>query len=116
VTVAASVYFNILQNPGAHGRDYVIYSTDEFFSMTQELHNDAPSHVIGLLTETVKNVKPGKLGFDHHWKEHTTDWNEGLPTNWEYYDYSTELGKLEIENRTESPGGIESKEFPCRYT
>ncbi|HEU4387446.1 MAG TPA: sulfatase-like hydrolase/transferase, partial [Blastocatellia bacterium] len=106
--------YSILQNPDAPGRDYVIYSTDEFFSLTQDyLH--APQHVIGLLTsDRVDGLNPGKLGFYHHWLPDTTRWDEKKKTETEFYDYATEDGRTELDNTTGTDEAKRSEKFLLR--
>jgi uncharacterized sulfatase len=77
-------------------RDYVIFSTDEFFSVTQDYVN-APQHVIGLLTKAgvAKNSSQGKLGFYHDWIENSTVQNPARPFEYEYYNYANPDGQIE---------------------
>lgn len=103
--------YAILQSPDAPGRDYVIYSTDEFFSVTQDYHH-APQQVIGLLTsDRVGDLKPGKLGFYHHWLPGTTHWDEKKKREIEYYDYTTEGGRTEVENTAGSEEAKTAEKF-----
>jgi uncharacterized sulfatase len=108
--VRADLYA-ILQKADAPGRDYVIYSTDEFFSLTQDyLH--APQHIIGLLTsDRVAGHTPGKLGFYHHWLPETTHWDEKTKTQTEYYNYTTEPGRLEVDNTAGSAEAKQAEKF-----
>ena len=110
--VRANLYA-ILQsgNPNIAGRDYVVYSTDEFFSLTPTLHLDAPQHVVGLLTDAKSGLLPGKTGFYHHWVQNTTDWNQQLKHEWEYYDYATDLGRKEIHNTSNSEPADRAERF-----
>jgi arylsulfatase A-like enzyme len=92
--------WSILQidNATAGGRPYVIYSTDEFFKLSPDVHDDAPQHVIGLLANTgaAPGVQEGKLGFYHHWKPGTTEAKPApAKQEFEYYNYATADGKLE---------------------
>jgi uncharacterized sulfatase len=126
----ADVY-SILQSQSATdgGRSYVIYSTDEFFKLSPEVQDDAPQHVIGLLANTnaAPGVQEGKLGFYHHWKLGTT---EAMPApakqEFEYYNYGTANGKLEMTMTTPIPDNIKAllntaiqnqlnKQLPLRY-
>jgi arylsulfatase A-like enzyme len=103
--------YGMLQSPATAGRQYVVYSTDEFFSVTTDyLH--APQHVIGLLTSAgVANPNAGKLGFYHHWIEDTTDWNPAKKTELEYYNYATNDGLIEKESTPTSTQASNAKTY-----
>jgi uncharacterized sulfatase len=104
--------YAMLQNPKAPGRQFVVYSTDEFFAVTQNyLH--APQHVIGLLTEqgVANNPNAGKLGFYHHWIENTTDLNPARKTELEYYNYATNDGLIEKESTPSSSQAGNAKNY-----
>jgi len=86
---------DILQDAEAPGREFVLHATDEdgleygprLFSYLQ----DAPFHVLGLVADDAK------LGVNVHWDTAT---GEILPDGQEieFYDYTTEQGRLELEN------------------
>jgi uncharacterized sulfatase len=94
------------------GRDYVIFSTDEFFSVTQA-NAQTPQHVIGLLTKegVAKSPNAGKLGFYHHWIEDTTAWNRNKPFQYEYYNYGNPDGKNEKLSTPNSPQAGDAEVF-----
>jgi uncharacterized sulfatase len=86
------------QSPIAGGRAYVIYSTDEFFKLSPDVHDDAPQHVIGILADinAEPGVQEGKLGFYHHWKPGTTQAEPAKKQELEYYNYGTDAGRKEM--------------------
>jgi len=106
--------FAMLQSPKEAGRQYVVYSTDEFFSVTQDYLN-APQHVIGLLTEAnvAGNANAGKLGYYQHWIEGTTttDPNPAKAPQLEYYKYGTPDGDLEKESTHNSQEATNAKNY-----
>lgn len=85
----------VLQDPAAPGRPYVVHATDEdgfeYGPRLLPFLEDAPFHVLGLITEDAK------IGVYTHWAD---DSEEILPDGQEveFYDYSTEEGRLELVN------------------
>jgi hypothetical protein len=78
-------------------------------------------------TNAAPGVQEGKLGFYHHWKLGTT---EAMPApakqEFEYYNYGTANGKLEMTMTTPIPDNIKAllntaiqnqlnKQLPLRY-
>jgi len=49
--------------------------------------------------------------FYHHWKQNTTDWNVDLPAEREYYNYGTELGKMERQNSAGTQAAQNAENF-----
>lgn len=89
--------YGILQNKDIAGRPYVVYSTDEFFKLSPVAHDDAPQHVVGAYTIPASGQPLGKIGFYHHWKPGTTDFDVVKKKEWEYYLYNSEGGKNEVD-------------------
>ncbi len=112
----------ILRDPDAPGRSYALHTTDEFYPAAQN-YLQAPTHVIGLLNEQ------GKLGTYANWKVGTMTPLDDGQLEKEYYDYSAEAGRDELEStpqsasanktfdllwRTAIPNELESP-LPLRY-
>ncbi len=57
------------------------------------------------------DLKPGKLGFYHHWLPGTTHWDEKKKTEVEYYDYTTEGGRTELDNTAGSEESKKAEKF-----
>ncbi|SAL87082.1 arylsulfatase A like protein [Caballeronia arvi] len=84
----------MLKSSTAPGRPYVVFSSDE--TVPEALNfNQSASHIIGVRTEQ------GKLGTYSHWAPQTTTITG--KSDLEYYDYATERGQLELENRYRTP-------------
>lgn len=83
----------MLKSPSAAGRPYLLLATDE---VSPDFFNwiNAPSHVLGIQTEA------GKLGVYSDWFPATSAINPRTVQT-EYYDYSTESGRLELDNTVE---------------
>ena len=85
----------LLQDAAAPGRDYALHATDEdgfeYGPLLFPVLQDAPFHVLGLITENAK------LGVYSDWAD---DSDEILPDGqeFEFYDYSTDEGRLELAN------------------
>jgi uncharacterized sulfatase len=81
---------SMLKSADAPGRRYVLYATDEiapdYFNF-----NRAPTHVLGLRTEDTK------LGVYSKWVPLTSHIIRPS-VELEFYDYSTERGRLELDN------------------
>jgi uncharacterized sulfatase len=84
----------ILRDPNASGRPYAVYSSDEHFVPAGVNYLHAPEHVIGLA------FPEAKLAVYSHWLPET-EWPLFKIT--EFYDYTTERGRLEIENTPDCP-------------
>jgi arylsulfatase A-like enzyme len=80
----------MLKSASAPGRPYILHATDEinpnFFNWL-----NAPTHVLGIRTEA------GKLGVSADWFPATSVIKRSS-AQLEYYDYSTERGRLELDN------------------
>lgn len=87
--------FTMLSEPGAPGRAYALHSTDEIYPNVDNYWR-APEHAVGVITET------GKLGTYSFWKTNeATPQPEGM--EYEYYDYRTERGRLELDSQPDHP-------------
>lgn len=89
----------VLQDPDAPGRDYVLHATDEdgynYGPILFPFMQDAPFHVLGLVTEDAK------LGVYTNWADDSFE-IQSAGQELEFYDYTTEEGRLELVN-TASP-------------
>lgn len=85
----------LLQDADAPGRSYALHATDEdgyeYGPLLLPFLEDAPFHVLGLITEDAK------VGVYSHWAD---DSDEILSDGqeFEFYDYGTEEGRLELAN------------------
>ncbi len=81
---------SMLKSASAPGRPYLLLATDE---VSPDFFNwlNAPAHVLGVQTEA------GKLGVYADWHTATSVINRSTVQT-EYYDYSTESGRLELDN------------------
>jgi arylsulfatase A-like enzyme len=88
----------ILRNPNAPGRPYILNTTDELLlQLVGELLvlGDVPNHVIGYRTNRAK------LGAYNFWRSGSIDIvSQGMEA--EVYDYTTTVGKLELKNVSNS--------------
>jgi arylsulfatase A-like enzyme len=86
----------ILRSPTAKGRPYIAHATDEPGTSpkvpTAQQAVPAPFHITGVRTPH------GKFARYAFWKDGTSEIDESKPVQYEAYDYSTEGGRLEIEN------------------
>ncbi|HUH81572.1 MAG TPA: sulfatase-like hydrolase/transferase [Solirubrobacteraceae bacterium] len=84
----------LLKDPAAPGREYVLHATDEIVTeyATETYGADAPLHVVGIRTPEAKYVTYSNWVDDSIVP--TTDGQEA-----ELYDYSTQAGRLELDNR-----------------
>ena len=80
----------LLKSASAPGRDYLLLATDEVIPGYTNYDN-VPIHVLGVQTQA------GKLGTYSHWIP-LTDTIRKLSTEVEMYDYSTPVGRLELDN------------------
>jgi arylsulfatase A-like enzyme len=90
----------ICTDPQAPGREWVLHATDENVTeFAAELHAaEAPRHVVSLRSAQ------GKLALYSNWRPATTEL-EAAGQESEFYDYSSEEGRLELSSqmRTASP-------------
>lgn len=86
---------SMLKSNSAPGRDYVLLATDE---IAPRYYNslDAPTHVLGFRTSDYK------FGVSADWKVATSDIKVNS-AEYEFYDYSTERGRLELDNSLSDP-------------
>ena len=91
----------MLRSPEAPGRAFALHTCDEDASPALN-YLQAPWHVSGMVT------LEGKLGVYSNWQGSTVQ----IDTNgqeFEYYDYATEEGRLELENTASSATAIEAQ-------
>jgi hypothetical protein len=83
----------ILADPAAPGRDYVLHATDETVTeyAIEPYAANAPLHVTAIRTPRAK------FAAYSHWEYHTID---PIPrgAEVELYDYTTQAGRLEVQN------------------
>jgi arylsulfatase A-like enzyme len=85
----------LLGNPGAPGRDHILFSTDEIIpAVFNYLH--APTHVLAVRTHEAKLVTYA------HWFPGTTRPIPGS-LQLEYYDYATPKGRAETQSHPHDP-------------
>lgn len=78
----------ICRNRGMGGRNWIAHTTDENYA------NAVPSHVIGLRTPAAK------AGLYSFWKTGTFEIDTTAEQDHEFYDYTTEVGRLELATQT----------------
>jgi uncharacterized sulfatase len=83
--------YSMLKSRWAPGRPYILFATDEIAPDFYNF-NGAPTNIIGLRTDTTK------LGVYADWKPASTTINPST-VQIEFYDHSTRLGELELDNR-----------------
>ncbi len=88
----------LLQDADAPGRAYALHATDEdgfeYGPRLLPFLEDAPFHVLGLITEDAK------LGVYTHWADESDEiLSDGQ--EFEFYDYTTAKGRLELTNTAE---------------
>lgn len=83
----------ILGNPSAPGRPYVLHATDEIVTefAAQPYSADAPLHIIAMRTQSAK------YALYSDWR-HTTIDPVAVGQEEELYDYSNHEGRMEMEN------------------
>jgi arylsulfatase A-like enzyme len=83
----------ILADPGAPGREYVLHATDEIVTefAVERYAADAPLHVVALRTQRAKYATYS------HWPAAGTG-PLAAGQEAELYDYTTQAGRLELEN------------------
>jgi len=98
----------LLADAGAPGRPYALHATDEdgfeFGPRLFRFLQDAPFHVMGLVT------KDAKIGVYAKWAEDSDEiLEQGQEV--EFYDYTTEDGRLELVNSA----GVQNQQFREMY-
>ena len=91
--------FPLLKSANASGRSYALFSTDESITDTLDFvtanygsnGNQTPWHVLGMVTPHAK------LGVYSNWLSNTASVNS-VGQEYEYYDFATAQGKLELAN------------------
>jgi uncharacterized sulfatase len=86
----------MLKSANAAGRPYVVYTSDETVPRIYNFNN-SPGHIIGLRTPDAK------LGVYSNWTQATTSIAMDGTMEFEFYDYSTPGGRLELANRKRDP-------------
>jgi arylsulfatase A-like enzyme len=97
----------LLKSASAKGREYALFATDELVPGYLN-YNKSPLHIVGLVT-------PGaKLGTYADWVPLTTKIS---PTTlqYEFYDYSTAGGVLELDNTPNAPRARAMLRFLLNY-
>ncbi len=85
----------MLKSADAPGRPYVLFATDEIVP-AHYIYNRAPTHVLGVRTEDTK------LGVYAKWPPLTSQIIPGT-VEFEFYDYSTARGQLELDSHPRDP-------------
>ena len=93
---------SMLQSADAPGRPYVLYATDEIMPNYFNF-NAAPTHVLGLRTDDTK------LGLYAKWVPFTSEIISSSK-ELEFYDYTTTLGKLELDNTASTDPRVKGME------
>jgi len=90
----------MLKSKDAPGRSFVLHATDEiapgYFNINSE-----PTHVLGIRTDEYK------FGVTADWFEKTSK-IDPVTSQYEFYDYSTEKGQMELENKLTDPRAAEA--------
>jgi len=94
----------ILKNPDAPGREYAVFSTDEYIPAAYNYLHCA-QHVLGMATTG------GKTGVYTRWRPNTAELITEAGMETEYFDYATEAGRLEMENSAGSPEAQKALDF-----
>ena len=85
----------LLSDPGAAGRDHVLFATDEILPNAFN-YLRAPTHVLAVRTRDVKLVTYS------HWARGTTTPIRAT-MKLEFYDYATAAGRAETDSRPDDP-------------
>jgi arylsulfatase A-like enzyme len=96
----------MLRSPEAPGRAYALHTCDEDASPALN-YLQAPWHVSGMVT------RKGKLGVYSNWQGNTVK----IDTNgqeFEYYNYATEEGRLELANTASSAAAIAARRIMAK--
>ncbi|WP_327144280.1 sulfatase-like hydrolase/transferase [Nocardia sp. NBC_01327] len=85
---------SICSDPSAPGRPWVLHATDEFSieESTRPFDLAPPAHILALITPAAKLVTYS------HFTDGTVDFDPTRPQEFELYDYSTDRGRLELDN------------------
>jgi hypothetical protein len=89
-------------DPFAPGRRWILHTTDEDVTefADQEYDAAAPRHVVALRTPR------GKLALYSNWRPGSIEPEAGEHES-EFYDYSTEQGRLELSDQQRAPSALE---------
>jgi arylsulfatase A-like enzyme len=92
----------ICANPQAPGREWVLHATDEDVTefATEAYAADAPRHVVSLRSAA------GKLALYSNWRPNTTE-VETAGQEYEFYDYSSEAGRMELSSQGQPGAPLE---------
>lgn len=100
--------FPLLKSSTAAGRDYALFSSDETVTLWQDfatapnaVKNQTAPHILGLVTQN------SKTSVYSNWTPGTVEIANDGRQEYEYYNLSTERGKLELDNTYAT-----STEFP----
>ncbi|AXC10627.1 Choline-sulfatase [Acidisarcina polymorpha] len=98
---------SMLKSKDAPGRPYVLHATDE---IAPDYFNPggAPTHVLGYRTDAFK------FGVYADWLK-TTSIIKKSSAEFEFYDYATERGRMELENTTCDPRAEEAFQLLTNY-
>ena len=96
--------FPLMKSANAEGRPYALFSTDEcvgdqfdFVKAPDYQQNQTPFHIVSMVT------KIGKVAVYSNWDVNTANISTGgAPQEFEFYDYSTPNGQLELSNTYDS--------------
>ncbi len=93
-----------LRDADALGREYVVFTTDEYFPVNLNyLH--VGQHVVGLL------IANGKLGVYCRWRPGTTELITQVGEQVEYFDYTNDPVRLEIHSTPDTPKAHQALKF-----
>ena len=93
-----------LRDAEAPGREYVVFTTDEYFPVNLN-YLQANQHVVGLVTAR------GKLGAYCRWRPGTTELITQAGEQVEYFDYTNDQTRLEIHSTPDSPKAHQALKF-----
>jgi uncharacterized sulfatase len=85
----------LLRRPGAAGRDYLVFATDEVAPAALN-PTHAPTHLLGVQT------REAKLCTYSHWSARSTD-PRSKTMQLEFYDYATAAGRAEMRSAPDDP-------------
>jgi uncharacterized sulfatase len=86
----------LLSNPGAAGRDHILFATDELLAPGAVNYLRAPTHILAVRTREAKLVTYS------HWARGTTRPIPGT-MKLEFYDYATATGRAETLSDPDDP-------------
>ncbi|WP_405495402.1 sulfatase-like hydrolase/transferase [Nocardia sp. NBC_00511] len=92
----------VAADPGAAGRPWVLHTTDEHSieEAAVRFNDDAPGHVIAVRTADAKFVRYSQ------WVQGSSDIDPAHAEEYELYDYSTDGGRLELDNSAAVGGAL----------